>query len=325
MTNFNSLTERGKIQRYRRVLTQALVEYPIKVQAIRFISNTSKPVFRVHTGAGSYAAKFHNPAEHTLAQMASELCFLDYVSSHSDMRIEIPLANSRGDFITELQSTWLPATAHVALCSWVPGVALKSYISASAYRHLGRCAAMLHKASASFRPGQTFSILTNNKVFYWDKETVLTKQDRKLLPRQRQDLFCQGARVAQRAITEVWKSGQPRVIHNDLHPCNLKVQRGKLSMYDFEDITWGFPQQDIGTAMFHVCSRSDYPDLLCAFQEGYRKVLSWPLESDRQLDHFVIARVLMFANYVLNFDLDPSKFLPQYESMLEILLNGKAS
>mgnify|MGYP001032883170 CR=1 FL=1 len=98
-----------------------------------------------------------------------------------------------------------------------------------------------------------------------------------------------------------------------------------LSLFDFEDITWGFPEQDIGTAMYHVRFRNDYPELLAAFREGYEQVYSWPLGSDRQLDLFVIARLLMFANYVVNFNISPIKWLPLFEEKLNALLNWKTS
>lgn len=325
MKDFDLLTERGKIRRYRSVLIQALEEYVLEDVSIRFISNESKPVFRVSTSSGSFAAKFHNPKEHTHSQMASELDFLAYVSRDSGLRIETPLANREGSFITEVRSSLLPDPVAVALCSWVPGAQLKSDVSARSYERLGRCAALLHKASSVFRPGRGFHILTNDTVFYWDKETIISKHDDKLLPKHRQDVFRKSVQFAEDAIAKVWKSGKPIVIHNDLHPCNIKLHKGDLSMYDFEDITWGFPQQDIGTAMYYIRFRDDYIDLLAAFRAGYEQVLPWPLDSEDQLDRFVAARILMLANYVVNFNLRPKKHLPEFEKKLRMLIEKNAA
>ena len=322
MKDFNSLTKRGRALRYRRALTLALERYPVKVKALRLVSLESKPVYRVDTDSGTFAAKFHNPLEHVLTQMMAEMQFLDHVSRHSELCVETPLANSKGEFITEIRCDWLPQPAHFALCSWVPGRQLEDSISVRSYHQLGRCSALLHQVSPFFKPGRKFSILTNNRVFYWDMETVLSRKDSKLLPKRRQDLFKKGARLVQRSMNKVWKTGKPIVIHNDLHPCNVKVYRGNLSLYDFEDITWGFPAQDIGTAMYHVRFRRDYRKLLGAFREGYEEVLPWPLVSDRQLDRFVMARLLMFANYVVNFDIRPGKYLPRFEKKLRTLLEG---
>ena len=193
-------------------------------------------------------------------------------------------------------------------------------MSARSYRCLGKCSGILHEVSPSFTPGRDFDILTNDQVFYWDQETILTLADPQLLPHNRQNLFKRAARSVQNAISKLWDTGEPMVVHNDLHPCNVKVYRGGLSLYDFEDITWGFPEQDIGTAMYHVRFRDDYFELLGAFREGYEEVLPWPFNSGRQLDRFVIARLLMFANYVVNYDIRPSQHLAQFEAELTTLM-----
>ncbi|NER81572.1 MAG: phosphotransferase [Leptolyngbya sp. SIO1D8] len=322
MQDFESLTKSDKAQRYRKALTQALDGYPVDVRSLEFISFESKPVYRVETDSGYFAAKFHEPQEHALLQMMGEMQFLDHISRHSELRIETPLANSKGEFVTEIQSIWLPEPAHVALCNWLPGSQLEDSISADSYHHLGKCSALLHKASSSFRPEQEFDILTNNQVFYWDEETILSRQDLELLPKQRQDVFRKGAHLAQKAIEKIWETRQPIVIHNDLNPCNVKMHCGNLYLYDFEDIALGFPEQDIGTTMLYIRFRDDYPELLGAFQEGYEQVLPWPLDSNQQLDCFVMARLLMLANYVVNFNIDPTEHLPQFETELKTLLSA---
>jgi len=320
MKDFESFTKRGKARRCRRALTEALEAYAIEVRSLRFVSHdNSMPVYRVCADSGEYVAKFHDPGEHTLSQMVGELRFLNHVSKHSDLRVPTPLANREGEFITELTSVWLPDVAHVALSSWLPGTRLRDAMSVRSYRCLGECAARLHEVSPSFRPGRAFEILTNDRVFYWDKETILSRRDPKLLPNARQRLFREAARASQRAIRRLWASGKPMVIHNDLHPCNVKVHCGELSLYDFEDITWGFPEQDIGTAMYHIRFRDDYHELLSAFREGYEQARHWPLDSDEQLDQFVTARLLMFANYVVNYNLAPAKRLPRFDAMLKAL------
>ncbi len=87
-------------------------------------------------------------------------------------------------------------------------------MSARSYYRLGRCAAALHKASPSFRPGNDFQILTNDRVFYWDKETILSPHDRTPLPKPRQLLFQTGTKgpfsdsTSKQAVTRV-NAGPP--------------------------------------------------------------------------------------------------------------------
>jgi Ser/Thr protein kinase RdoA (MazF antagonist) len=321
MREFKSLTRRGRALRYRRALVQALKKYTIDVTSLKAISSDSKPVYRVYTEKCCYAAKYHNPAEHVLSQMVGEMQFLDHIANHTELQVERPLSNELGDFVTEVKSSWLPAPVHIALSSWLPGRHLRNFISVHSYHHLGRCSALLHDASLTFRPSREFNILTNNQVFYWDQETILSRCDRKLLPKRRKDLFAEGAQTAEEAIRKLWKSGEPIVIHNDLHPSNVKVHRGALQLYDFEDICWGFPQQDIGTAMYHIRFEDNYQELRSAFQAGYEQLSSWPFDADTHLDQFVIARLLMFANYVVNYNIRPVEHLPGFETKLRMLMH----
>lgn len=320
MRPFESLTNRGKVGRYRKVLEDGLQAYSLKIDSIRFVSMDSKPVFQVRTRGGAFAAKFHDPEQHELSQLTGELRFLAHIAKRSKLSVEIPLANTKSRFVTRVESPWIPEPVHLSLRSWLPGRELGDQISKTVYERLGRCAAQLHEGAKSFRPPKSFQILTNDKVYYWDKETLLSRKDAKLLPARRQTVFKRGTQFAERAIRQVWKSGKPRVIHSDLHGANVKVAGTNLHLFDFEDITWGFPEQDIGTAAYYIRFRDDYEALLNAFREGYEQVAPWPLKSARQLDAFVAARVLMLANYVVNYNVSPEEHLPRFEKRVKALL-----
>ena len=319
MKEFNLLTERGKMQRHRRILVEALARYPLDIHSVRFVSNDSRPVFLIKADQGSFAAKFHVPGEHALSQFAAEMEFLEHLGKKSSLPVETPTANSEGDLITAVESRWLPDTARFALISWVPGRQLKD-LSILSYQYLGTAVAGLHKASRKFNPAPGFQILRNDRVFYWDEEVVLSRKDPDLLPPKRQELFKQGADLAQSAINQSWMENQPIVIHNDPHPCNIKIHHGKLYMYDFEDIAYGQPEQDLGTALYHVRFREDYSLYYSAFKKGYEEILPWPIRSDQQLDAFITARILMFANYVINYDINPKKNLEELESELKVVV-----
>ena len=321
MKDFGSLTKLGKARRYRWALVRALEEYPIEAKSLNPVSFDSRPVYRVCTHERCYAAKFYNPSQHLLAQLLGEVQFLDHISGNGDSNIETPFPNRFGGFVTEIKGPWLPEPAYIVLYGWLPGRQLRNHIYTRSYRHLGRCSAWVHKASSDFTPDWEFDILTNDRVFYWDKETILSGPGSKSLRRESRALFSEGTDMAQEAIDKVWNSGEPIVIHNDLHPSNVKVHRGVLYLYDFEDICWGFPQQDIGTAMYHIRFEANYRELLSAFRTGYERLLAWPFDSEEQLDRFVIARLLMFANYVVNYNIRPAYHLPRFEKKLRSLLN----
>ena len=92
-------------------------------------------------------------------------------------------------------------------------------------------------------------------------------------------------------------------------------------MYDFEDIAYGRPEQDIGTALYHVRFRDEYSLFYHSFRAGYEVVQPWPLASDQQLDAFIMARLIMFANYVINYNINPEENLKEFASELDVLIS----
>lgn len=320
MKRFSDLTPRGRVIRLRRALDDVLSHYPLPQPRVRFVSNASRPVFQVVSEGRRYAAKFHNPAEHALAQFYAETAYLAHVSPVPELNVERPIANRSGAYVTPVSHSGLGREAHVAVFNWVPGRSAGERVSVAGLRHLGRAAALLHRASRAFQPPADFEILRLDRLFYWDSETILSRRDATLLPPERQALFREAATVAGETIAALWATGDPLVCHNDLHPCNLKIERDALGVIDFEDVAWGYAAQDIGTALYHIRFEADYQRMHDAFRDSYEAVARWPLEDEATLDRCIMARLLMFANYVVNYDIDPQQHLPRYAARVALML-----
>ena len=112
-----------------------------------------------------------------------------------------------------------------------------------------------------------------------------------------------------------------QVIHGDLHPWNVHRYRNRLIAFDFEDVTWGHPVQDIAITLFYERNHPAYEDLRAAFAEGYRSVAAWPISYEGELERFMAARSVMFVNYVANLHDDPSDYyetvFPRLERFVE--------
>ena len=91
-----------------------------------------------------------------------------------------------------------------------------------------------------------------------------------------------------------------RVIHNDLHQENINVYRDKIYPYDFEDTVWGYPVQDIATAMFDLIldAHERYPPLRTAFRQGFENHSPWPETYPEEIDTFQTAFVLWRINWI---------------------------
>lgn len=90
-----------------------------------------------------------------------------------------------------------------------------------------------------------------------------------------------------------------RIIHNDLHHDNINLYRGCLYPFDFEDTIWGYPVQDIATALQDLMVDT-VPDafepLQDAFRAGYESHSPWPEKYPGEVDIFRAGFVLKDAN-----------------------------
>lgn len=93
-----------------------------------------------------------------------------------------------------------------------------------------------------------------------------------------------------------------RVIHCDLWHDNIKIFRGELVPFDFEDTIWGFRLHDMAMALLDLAEDAGverYDHLLPVFKEGYQTVLPWP-EGDMIL--LQMGRVLWRLNWIARFN-----------------------
>lgn len=124
---------------------------------------------------------------------------------------------------------------------------------------------------------------------------------RDLVPRKGLAVCQQAIEDAQSIIDAVFACGEePRLIHNDLHPWNLLVDRDRLSILDFEDLMWGYPIQDIATMFYYLRCQSASTVLEAAFREGYEEIADWPAADAVALNALIAARGLMLVNTLLN-------------------------
>ena len=112
-----------------------------------------------------------------------------------------------------------------------------------------------------------------------------------------------------------------RVIHHDLYHDNICVDRGRLYPFDFEDTVWGYPVQDIATAMRDLIEDAPpaaYPTLSQAFRRGYESLEPWPERKKGELDTLIAAHFIEGANRTAH--ADPQR-LPQKIAALAPLLH----
>ena len=105
--------------------------------------------------------------------------------------------------------------------------------------------------------------------------------------------------ITNERITELDRETPPIVLHGDLHQWNVKIRRGVLSPFDFEDLLYGSPVMDVATTLYYVRHDDDYRELAAAFRSGYERQRPWVEHEPGEVDRLMFARSIDLLNAVL--------------------------
>ena len=140
------------------------------------------------------------------------------------------------------------------LFSWVPGAPLGDGAGDFGYRLLGRMCASLQQHGRTFKPPDMDRMRHWDRIFYYDKELdpIIIEDTRydHLFSRGRRNTIARAGEIATDVLDETWKSGDPHVVHGDLHEWNAHVVASRLYAFDFEDVMIATPAQDVSVCLY---------------------------------------------------------------------------
>jgi Ser/Thr protein kinase RdoA (MazF antagonist) len=292
----------------RKLAGVALADYDLDVTRIRLITNHFNGIFRVDTADGEkYVLRICRAYEtpNGLPKLRSEAHWLAALRRETDIPAPEPLTTRDGKYATTVQAPEVPEPRHCVLFTWLPGRDVGDDLSPQTLAKLGALMARLHVHAASWTPPDDFDITAYDTAFPIDPLFMFDDAHVHLLPPERRAFFMETADRIQAAIDRLRDCGEPmRVLHADLHRWNVRMCRGAMSAFDFQELQWGWPAQDIGTSLYYYHGERDYPAIYAAFQRGYTQVAPWPEREPGEIDLFVAARGMMLANSLL-MDEDP--------------------
>jgi len=150
------------------------------------------------------------------------------------------------------------------------------------------------------------------------------------MPESRRAYFQSVVDRVREATDRLKASGEPmRVVHGDLHRWNVKLYRGQVAVFDFEDVIKAWPIQDIGITLHYFYGEENFAGIRAAFQRGYASVMPWPERYPGEVDTFIAARNLVLANFILQ-SLSPEEraeaplYFEKTEARLRALFAGEA-
>lgn len=325
MKLWDELTEAGQIRRLRPLAEAALAHYKVEPEQLRLVGGFTNVIFRVDTPDGPFALRVDLHQDHSDTDVEIELSWLEALANDTDLDVcRFVKASSGADYVYA-GAQGVPGERRCILFRWIPGSPLADHLSEANYHRLGRLSARLHLHGADFLPPHT--PLTWDRIFYWpedvDPVVIFDADKAHYLDGGRREILNRSIATIETAFARL-DPAAAQVIHGDLHPWNVHKYRDRMTAFDFEDVTWGHPVQDVAITLFYERRHPAYADLRAAFGDGYRTVAQWPVSYPGELEHFMAARTVMFVNYVLNLRDDPTEFYKTAFARLERFLTDWA-
>lgn len=325
---FSSLTRRGQLRRLLGLVRLVLAEYDLPVLRVNYLLKATNLHFKVQAADGQrYILRMSADNDSTLQENRIGIFWLQALKREGEISVVQPVPRRDGEYISLAQAAGDDLLRRCVLSRWVPGRTLTG--TAGQYRLLGGLMARLHENAAALVLPPDMEPKRWDRVFYFNDEHAIyhLPQYAALITPQRKALLDEGVRICDPLLSSLYASGQqPILIHGDLHLWNVHLHRGSVTALDFDDITFGFPEQDIAITLFYAFDRPNYLDLLAAFRRGYTALRPWPEVSNALLAGLMAAREVNFINYILDREQDPSAMLermfPRLEKMLTTHLEG---
>jgi Ser/Thr protein kinase RdoA (MazF antagonist) len=301
MKNFWELTYQGRARRLRRLAVNALEQYDLDVARVRLVEAFTNANFRVVTTDGtSYFIRVCMPGWRTDADRVAEVVFLKALHEQTDLGVPVPIAARNGDHVVTSTAAGLSA-CHCMVFSWLPGVRMGLRLTEDNLHRMGVLFARLHEWSLTFHPPAGFTTHRVDSPYHRGRpQILLTEACRAAFPDGTREIFREAMARDEAAHRTLYSDPVGlRVIHNDLHHDNIKVSRGRLYPLDFEDTCWGYPVQDIATALrdLMVDTPADvYPRLRAAYRQGYESIAPWPERHEAEIDTLAAGILVESAN-----------------------------
>ena len=301
--DYYDLTDHGRRNRLRVVAAAALGDYALDVVRMRGLTDATNGVFRLDTSDGArYAMRvgLGPPVGHSPEEFASEMEWIHALARGTDVVVPDPVPTRTGEYMTFAGAPDVPHQRPCAVFTWLEGPQLADRLSETSMHAYGATMAKMHAFAAVFEPSPGFTAPSYDRVYPYDLPfVVFDKASDDLLPPARRDVFREAYSVVEQTVGGLVAREAPRILHGDFHPWNAKVNRGVVAAFDFEDMLWGWPVQDIGTTLYYFWSAEDFDERAAQFRTGYESIAPWP-DPGHEVATFIAGRTLVMANDVIS-------------------------
>ncbi len=274
---------------------KALRQWGMTEAQYKLVASRENAVYEISGARGRFALRLHRQGYRSDAQLRSELAWMA-AAAEGGLSVPSPARTVGGEYLARIDGK------QVDVLTWLKGRTLDDTLAGCAredrrflFFALGLEMARLHQVSDAWSPPPFFDRV------HWDRDGLLgqaplwdrfwenpelTAADRDLSERFR----C----AASDKLEEIGPTLDFGLVHADLVPGNVLVDRNALRLIDFDDGGFGYRLFDVATALLKHMSLADYPQLQNGLIEGYHSIL--PLDV-AELDLFLALRSATYVGW----------------------------
>lgn len=282
-----------------RLAQQALSRYPAALQGeLQLLCRSENATFLLQAAGRRYALRLHRGDYHQLAEIESELLWLDALR---EAGIAVPEAIRD---VEQQRVQRLPlaegACRYAVLFHWVEGEMPTTEVDPRAFRQLGQITARLHQHSRSWQKPAGFQRMT------WDHQTMIGTGSHWGDWRDAPGLAADDRGVVEQAMAQVGSKmaafgkapDRYGLIHADLRLTNLLLHRGETRVIDFDDCGMGWYLHDLAAAISFVEHHPRAAEWVDNWLEGYEREAHLSDEALALLPTLVIQRRIQMTAWV---------------------------
>jgi Ser/Thr protein kinase RdoA (MazF antagonist) len=288
---------------------QILSHYPIDVKSAVSINFEYNATLKVETADGQlFALRINTNSPRTSENLRAEIAFVRFLAEDGRVKVPHPIENREGNFYTSILHEASGRMFHCVLYSWILGEELEDQPTDEQLSALGVAMATMHVAAKGFKLPEGSSLPTFDDPLWWTEDFLLSEKS--VLDAEAKDLMSRALSAIKSGVAKFYANGTPMLIHADMHGGNVLWHEDSLSVIDFDDCGFGFPLQDLATALYYL----DTPEQDAALRRGYESITPVPECSEKEMKMLFLQRRIVLLNYLYETsNLEHRSMIPDYQ------------
>jgi Ser/Thr protein kinase RdoA (MazF antagonist) len=309
MTDFFDLNADKQSSRLTGLARNILDHWGVSNCEPRLIKYRENAVFEVKTSSGKSAVlRVHRQGYHSHESLTSELEWMKMLSK-GGVVVPVPIPASSGAMIVNATAEGVPGVWKVDMLSWLQGkelgnvgepLEIKDEDIEKLFFEIGMTMGELHNLSTAWREQNT---MTRHA---WDCDGFVGEEPlwgrfwelAALTPAQKSFFLKVKDSIAEDLYSYGRTTDNYGLIHADLVPENIMVDRGEVQLIDFDDAGFGWHMFEIATSLFWLAKEPAFDTIVKSVLDGYQSVRSLQQRDLDTMKLFFAARSLTYLGWV---------------------------